>query len=288
MKITYWIRFPILIVYLYFIDTIKTNEVRDNYIAAKILMHTYFHCKVNYDSSQFCPTYHQKKEINNGTIVCIENNDPINRKYEDKYIDCNGNQVPLNFAKLVTDLGKSGLFWTDFRRAYSRGIFINWNHGDQDIGKPLFLNEENILFNSTENHDEFNCLAIDVSSQKFNPRNCQDKLPRLCVSKPRHNYSTLNRWICKEDFKYYDNLIPTCLTEKYQNENGLFGNGTRDEANEFCKQKSGYLIDYFSAYPYLIDCSINDDVFPLNNTIIKKKNFTLFDFDGKQTIVSNL
>ncbi|XP_077285179.1 uncharacterized protein LOC143910542 [Arctopsyche grandis] len=284
MKLIYRIRFSILIVYLYFIDTIKTKDMRNNYVAAKVSIDTYYHCKINYDSSQFCPTFHQKKEINNGTIVCIKNSIPIYRKYEDKYVDCNGNQVPLHFAKVAADLGKSGLFWTDFQRAYSQGIFVNWNHGDQDMGKPLFLDERNILFNTSENYDEFNCLAIDLDSQKFIPRNCQDKLPRLCVSKPRRKYSTLNQWICKEDFVYYDSPIPTCLTDKYRNEKNLFGNGTRDEANEFCKQKSGYLIDYFSAYPYMIDCLINDDVYPLINTIKKKKNFNFVDFDGNQLI----
>ncbi|XP_077283257.1 uncharacterized protein LOC143909227 [Arctopsyche grandis] len=166
-----------------------------------------------FDYMHVCPEKF-KLMVQNGENVCVYIKIG---KQDDRYIERSINLNPLNFSTLVDQNNKNlrGLFWTDYKRAYDGGIFFNWNHERQTMGKPLLLDIVNGL---SENNSSFRCLAIDVETQNFTVKSCTDELPRLYVIRAIIRYAPFRNWSCKRI--KYSNSLESCLT--FINENKLF------------------------------------------------------------------
>lgn len=184
-----------------------------------------------------CPNFYEKFE-HDGITVCVkEKNTEI--KY-DKYEECNGNVVPLNFSHLISSNNKhvNRLYWTDYQQAYIGGPIINWRYGDPNMGKPLLLDLVNPrnYFTNFESTFNLTCLAVDIKTQQFVPQHCNAKLQRLCVSNPLKQLSSGMQEKCKKHFVYYDSPRQTCISHIIDQ------SGTRRDAETACKNISGLLL----------------------------------------------
>ncbi|XP_077289297.1 uncharacterized protein LOC143913416 [Arctopsyche grandis] len=190
-----------------------------------------------------CPYLYEKFE-HEGNTVCVK------KKYaeikDDKYKDCNGNAVPLNFSHLISSnyIDLNILFWTDYRQAYIGGPIINWRYGDSNMGKPLLLDlvDPSTYYTDFESTTNLKCLAVDTKTQQFVPQHCNTKLQRLCITNPLKRLWLAQQGKCKNNFVYYDSPRPTCLSYVHTNKSIIFQNGTRREAETACKSISGQLL----------------------------------------------
>ncbi|XP_077289685.1 uncharacterized protein LOC143913657 [Arctopsyche grandis] len=185
-----------------------------------------------------CPYLYKKVVIEN-TTLCLKLKKE--ESYMNKYTGCNGNAVPINFSYLVSSNNiktSTTLYWTDYRRAYDDGPIIKWRHGDPDMGQPLLLDlvDGYSGYQNKINTSASACLAIDIKSQKFVTRDCDDKLYRLCIVKPIKPHWSWEPDVCKINFIYFDSPRPTCLSKTIDSsENTIFQSGTRKEAEDACK-----------------------------------------------------
>ena len=81
-----------------------------------------------------------------------------------------------------------------------------------------------------------------MNKRSFKPRNCKEKISRICTVKPIPSFHLLNKGLCNKNFSYYSSPKPTCLTKIYKNGHEGFKSGTRNEIIQFCHHLSGNLL----------------------------------------------
>ncbi|XP_077292399.1 uncharacterized protein LOC143915574 [Arctopsyche grandis] len=173
----------------------KNHELSKKIVMYLICITTifFFGCVKAVDENNVSCPYLYKKVVIENTTLCLKLKKE--ESYMNKYTGCNGNAVPINFSYLVSSNNintSTTLYWTDYRRAYDDGPIIKWRHEDPDMGQPLLLDlvDGYSGYQNKINTSASACLAIDIKSQKFVTRDCDDKLYRLCIVKPIKPYDS--------------------------------------------------------------------------------------------------